>query len=286
MEVNNRPYVFQVDSDLVKEVYKTRDNYKIVHDDSCINKSLCAIYFSSNDIYYPNEASVFKARIVDKDAFEWYGTRVEGAYKHIFIRDVFKQWYLHGINSKLNSIEKVLEFLKRETEGKEVVIVGSSAGGYAGMLFGQLMQAKKIISFNGQTQLYDLLETTSEDKNPIVFREQDNPIINKYYSILKFVNNPKSIFYFYSNKSAWDLIQYNHIKEKELTFLSYKTKNHGIPFVKVSLLKVINSPIEELIKLARKEQHPIMFSIKINGFVPVYKALKSQVIKKLKSKLN
>jgi hypothetical protein len=42
---------------------------------------------------------------------------VSEASKHIFLRDVFKQWYLAGINPTVSSPEKLVEFLRQETVG-------------------------------------------------------------------------------------------------------------------------------------------------------------------------
>ena len=95
--------MFQIDSEIVRSVYINQPNYKIEYNNSC-KANICAIYFSSNDIYYPNNEDIFQKRIVEKNVFEWYNTRIN-ARKHIFIRDIFKQWYLEGINAKLDSPE-------------------------------------------------------------------------------------------------------------------------------------------------------------------------------------
>lgn len=107
--------MFQIDSEIVQSVYNKLPNYKIVYDDSC-SENRCAIYFSSNNIYYPNTEEIFRKRIVEKDFFEWYHTRVK-ARKHIFVRDVFKQWYIDGINTEIDSPEKLLTWLKQEAGG-------------------------------------------------------------------------------------------------------------------------------------------------------------------------
>lgn len=92
--------MFKTDSDVVRRVYSSLPNYKIDYDNNCADM-ICAVYFSSNDIYYPNTEEIFRKRIVEKDFFEWYHTRVR-ARKHIFVRDVFKQWYLEGINADID----------------------------------------------------------------------------------------------------------------------------------------------------------------------------------------
>ena len=282
--------VFQSDSQEVNEYYRNNPNFIIQYsqiddpDAKRERKSYCAIYFSSHDIYYPNHPEAFKKQLVDRNRFEWYGTRIKKARKHIFVRDIKKQWYLNGINKELNSIEKVYEMLKVETKGYEVVTVGSSAGGYAAILFGQLLKARSIFSFNGQTQLYDLLETSNESKNPIVFRKKNDSSVNSYFSLKKYISSPENIFYFYSNKSDWDLIQYEHIKHLDMHFLGFKTSHHGIPFVKVSIPKVINLESEKLQSLAKENHSPIFFSVKLNGLKKVSLFLFKQIKRKLRNR--
>ena len=99
-------FVFQTDSDIVRNVYDTQHNYLIEYNEQCKDKTYCAVYFCSNDLYYPNVEDIFRKRIVEKNFFEWYNLRIEKAYKHIFVRDVFKQWYLSGINQSIDSPER------------------------------------------------------------------------------------------------------------------------------------------------------------------------------------
>jgi hypothetical protein len=109
-------FVFQTDSDIVRNVYDSQHNYLIEYNEQCKDKTYCAVYFCSNDLYYPNVEDIFRKRIVEKNFFEWYNLRIEKAYKHIFVRDVFKQWYLSGINQSIDSPERLIEFLKNETD--------------------------------------------------------------------------------------------------------------------------------------------------------------------------
>ncbi|WP_209402383.1 hypothetical protein [Pseudozobellia sp. WGM2] len=263
------PYVFQVDSEIVQEVYQHRDNYKIVFDKHASERSTVAIYFSSNDIYYPNEELVFKQRIVEKDAFEWYGTRIKNAYKHIFIRDVFKQWYLKGINKELDSIEKVASFLRKETQGCHIVALGSSSGGFAAVLFGSLLGAKKIVSFNGQFEVHSLLKTSKPSTDPILFRNKDTALA-KQYDIKPLINPESNIYYFYSNASPWDITQREHVSDlNTLQVIEFKTGHHGIPFLKRALPKVINLSDDRLKELSQRTQQPVWFSIKMIGFKKV-----------------
>ena len=108
--------IFQIDSELVKTAYKEQRNYLIQYDNRNPSE-YCAVYFSSHNIYYPNTEESFRKSIQEKNYFEWKTRCVPYAQKHIFIRDIQKQWYLCGINEKISSPEKVWDFLKKRDCG-------------------------------------------------------------------------------------------------------------------------------------------------------------------------
>jgi len=257
--------VFQTDSKEIEEQFAL-NNYLIEYNKN-VNKQYCIIYFSSNDIYYPNNKDAFYQQLVKKNRFEWYNTRISYGYKHIFLRDIKKQWYLEGINKDINSIEKIEAFLIEETKNFEIITVGSSAGGYAAVYFGQKLNARTTFCFNGQFMLLDILENSNENINPIVFREKNNPEINKYFCIKKFITKPRIIYYFYSSRSNWDIIQKNHISDLNLKIISFNSRRHGIPFLKTSLVKLLSSNVKMLDTLIDKDHEPVFFSLKIEGIV-------------------
>ena len=279
--MESKHFVFQCDSEIIRKVYTEQDNFLIEYDNRSTieNQNFCIIYFSSNDIYYPNTKEEFTKQILERNKFEWYRTRIEKGEKHIFMRDIQKQWYLTGINHKLNSIEKVLDFLKKESEGYNVVTLGSSAGGFAAVLFGQMLNAELIFSFNGQMEIKSLLKRSSEAINPILFREQDNITISQYFELAKFISNPSSIYYFYSNKSKWDKGQFDYIKKVELNYITFNTNHHGIPFLKSSLPYILSMNKECLTQFSRKTFSPIGFSIKIEGVFHALKGFMVQLVK-------
>jgi hypothetical protein len=292
MEITH-PFAFQTDSNEVEQLYNDKDNFLIEYSDSITTNDklpYCAVYFSSNDIYYPNNAEALNQNIKIKNKFEWYGLRYKKASKHIFLRDIKKQWYLTGINSHLNSIEKVFEFLEIETKGYNVVTIGSSAGGYAAVLFGQKLKAEKIYTFNGQFMLHDLLETSNEETNPIIFREKNNPQISKFYSLNPFTHEAKHILYFYSRKSKWDLSQYKHIENKKIYAFSFNTAHHGIPFLKIAIPKVFELDENSFKQFISKDINPLYFSIKIVGVYKVFtfllKIITDKMLRKFSKKNN
>lgn len=281
--MNKTCYVFQVDSDIVQQVYAERDNFLVEYADQG-DKNWCAIYFCSNDIYYPNTEEIFRKRIIKKNFFEWYHSRLNKAYKHIFVRDVFKQWYLLGINAKINTPEKLTEFLRKETDGYNVVTVGSSAGGYASILYGSLLNAKYVLAFNPQFEIKSLLNETSEMINPIVFRMQRLRSI--FYDIIPYINSNTDIFYFYSNASKWDIEQNCYLKgqQNNIYKLSFNTSHHGIPFLKIALPDVLNMEVNELKMLSKTRHSPLLFTIKRVGLYNTVLGFIKQICQKYKKR--
>lgn len=274
MEVNH-PFVFQSDSTLINEVYSNQPNYIIDYNQGA-EKKYCVLYFSSNDLYYPNTETALREQVLKKNRFEWYGKRINHAFKHVFLRDIKKQWYLTGINESISTPEKLFHFLKSETEGYKVVALGSSAGGFAAVLFGQLLNAECIFTFNGQFEIASLLnKPNAEIIDPVIFRNRDNKNLTPYFNLSKIITNPDSIYYFHSNKSQWDIEQWEVINNIPVHKISFATSNHGIPFLKSNLLTVLNLPLEDLRKLSGKTMHPLMFSLKTVGLVKTLEGLKS-----------
>ncbi len=130
------------------------------------------IYFSSNALYYPNTLECFDTKIVKNNRYEWTRRCVTGNnIANIYVRDLFKQWCVVGINSNLNSLDKVADFLKSLVKHKKVITVGSSAGGYLATVFGILLDADVVFNFSGQFVLtedvineYSLLTKYKNDK--------------------------------------------------------------------------------------------------------------------------
>ncbi len=269
-------YVFQTDSNIVKEAYEKMDNFLIEYNDN-VQSEYCAIYFSSNDLYNPNNENSFENIIVKKNRFEWYGNKIKYAQKHIFIRDIYKQWYFKGINSKINSQVKLFEFLLKETQGYKIITIGSSAGGYASTLFGQQLNAKIIFNFNGQFELLSLLKRSKEETDPLIFRTNKD---KASFDINSFIKSPESVYYFCSKYSAQDSVQLLHVSNILIKKILFNTSHHGIPFLKCNLPEVINMDKDELDKYANKVHHPLIFSVKLVGLKNTFLGLYDQVYKK------
>lgn len=258
--------IFQTNNENVVNIYNKNHNIKIV-DHKNLDTQFCAIYFSSHNIYYPNSLEEFKNKIEIKDHYEWYGTRVSYAAKHIFVRDIKKQWYISGINKNVNTLTKLVKFLRRITKGYKVICIGSSAGGYAAIIIGNMLNAHKVFCFNGQMQLNSLVDSRSSyDVDPYVFKYSNNLNINKYYSVKEFISPKTKNYYFVSMFNDWDYEQLEHIKDTDIHIIKFKSSRHGIPFIKSSLTDVISSEDTKMRQFIEKEFGILDFSIKFSGY--------------------
>lgn len=268
-------FVFQADAPIVEDFYIKQPNYLIEYNDA-VPKTYCIVYFSSNDLYYPNNEVAFTESVIKKNRFEWYQTRVAYGHKHIFIRDIKKQWYITGINSTINSPQSLYEFLKKECNGYKSILIGSSAGGFIAVIMGQLINAERIYTFNGQFEIFSLLKKNNAEMiDPIIFRNRNNELLLPYYNATNFITMPHSIYYFHSNKSQWDLEQCELVWQFPINKISFKTSNHGVPFLKSNLYTVLNLSPDELNKLTDKTMHPFAFSLKMVGLLKTLEGLKT-----------
>lgn len=275
--------MFQIDSEIVRSVYETEPNYTIDYDDSC-KENICVIYFSSNGIYFPNTEEIFRRRIVEKNTFEWYHTRIK-ARKHIFVRDVFKQWYIEGINAEINTPKKMEEWLRKETDGCMVITVGSSAGGYAAVLYGSLLKAAKVFAFDAQFSLVPLAEKATEDHDPLLLKYLHTDRA-RYFQLKPMLQPSVAYYYFLSVRSAFDIEQYNllfapPVPHESLCCIKFSTSCHGIPIVKDALRKVINMNDKQLSSFAVRNNCPFIFSLRVLGV----KKIIANLVSKLKMRI-
>lgn len=281
---NEQINIFQVDSDIVKKTFHEEDNFLIEFDLEADN-DFCAIYFASNHIYYPNDLATFSNNIVKQNRFEWVNQKMQNVHKHIFVRDIKKQWYLDGINGVLSSPNKMLEFFRIETKGYRLITIGSSAGGYAAVLFGQSLNADRIYSFNAQFELFSLLKSSNKIIDPLIFKYQNNKNLIPYYDLINFIQNPSNIYYFTSEYSKWDKDQIEHIKSIGIKTIFFKTNHHGIPFPKNLMPIVLNYSKNELNKLVGKRINPILFSIDKVGLLNTSVYLSRAIFNKIKKSI-
>lgn len=262
-----------------EKAWNELENIKIIQSNG---GGTVAIYFTSNNLYYPNTVECFENTIYKKDRYEWTNLKINRASKHIFVRDVYKRWYITGVNAQISSISLLLEKLKKEVAGySEIVTIGSSAGGYAASLFGSLLNANLVFDFNGQWELNSAIRN-----NGYRSLESLRKKCGVYYDIVPLIRNSDHIFYFVSMKSKWDMEQDEYSHSLNMNRIYFSTSHHGIPFLKIALPIVLNLKREQLEKLVYKTYNPIFFTMKLCGIFPTiicfFKGLVSKIKRKIK----
>lgn len=210
------------DSDLLKRALK-QDNYKILYN-SLGKQDECIIFFSSNNIYYPNTQDQLEC-IIEKNKFEWENIAKSKSIltkygKIIFVRDMWKQWYINGINSQIDSAEKVIEFLKTETENMKVATVGNSSGGYMATLVAQKLNAKIAYCVSGQFDIADQI-----NRQPVVRKAAEENY--KYINIVKTITST-TVIYLYPALCEWDKQQADLVKNSNFVIsIPFLNSKHG-----------------------------------------------------------
>jgi hypothetical protein len=88
--------------------------------------------------------------------FEFFKAAQGLAAKKLFVRDLRQAWYHRGIPGHGATLEECAAALRELIDGAHVerlVVAGNSAGGYAAMILGSLMEADVALCFAPQTVL-------------------------------------------------------------------------------------------------------------------------------------
>lgn len=209
---------------VVNDAY-LKSNYKIMYTKS--KKKNAIVFFSSNGIYSENTEKEFIDIIIEKDSYDWENiskNRVIKQYfsKVVFVRDIYKQWYVTGINKQINSVEKVVELLLKELSGLQITTCGSSAGGYMAVLVGAMLKAKRIVTSSGQFVL-DI-----NNSGPLIAKYSIDSRKAQYFDLRPIMKSmTDSVFYFYPSKSPDDILQNNYVKDAKLHRFAMDTEAHG-----------------------------------------------------------
>ena len=269
------------DNQIVEETYR-KDNYKIINTKAKNNRIV--VFCSGNGLYYPNTEEEFIKVVVEQDRYEWMNLAsnplIRKHYsKIIFIRDIYKQWYVIGINRQIDSIDKLAKFLEKECGECEVTICGNSAGGYVAVLLGTMIKADKIIDISGQYNLN--MET---DAGPLIdkYRIDDR---TKYYDLNEIINgNMKNIYYFYPGKCENDIKQNEAVKTKKINRFSFDETRHGITMRGICYIYILTKSRQELDRLCDIYKGQLIEEeVFYKRVVPWYIRILYSVIKKKKN---
>ena len=93
---------------------------------------------------------------LDIPPFEFFRLTVQVPVKKIFVRDLGQAWYHRGVPGIARDVDELAVYLKsavQQADVQRVVTVGTSAGGYAALLLGSLMEVDDVHAFSAQTFL-------------------------------------------------------------------------------------------------------------------------------------
>lgn len=254
---------------LVQEAYR-KNNYKVV--DIPKGTNVCYIFFSSNGIYYPNTKLEFEEKIIIQDRFEWEslpGSKKIESFcdRQIFVRDIYNQWYICGINEKINTIDKLLELLYELTKGYEIVTVGISSGGYIVALAAAKLNAKKCFNFSGQVSLWNEVKG-----NIFLEHKSKEDIYTKWYNIKDIIESSNCHFYyFYASGCEQDFESWKMIKDCSNVFgFGFPWKKHAATCFIWNMPYVLTKSDQEMEGLAEhymgKKVNPLIFSLRTMPF--------------------
>jgi len=251
-------------------------NYKVV--DNCKSKSgRCAVFFSSNGLYYPNTEDNIK-KTIRRDYYEWSRLAIEDFERVIYVRDVYKQWYVRGINETVSSLHLLGDLIQELTRGYQTTLIGSSAGGYAAIKISEKLDCSTlVIAFSP----YFTLQYEAEDS-------LRNKILSSYYvqardDVKKCLCAGYIIFPIFSKT---DIDQLNHLSRISHNFKIIKVKSavHGVPFRKEFLGNLLNN-ISRLDNI-RKPISPGVFVLKFFSAVAFFELMKNILLSGYKRTLN
>ncbi|MCM1538621.1 MAG: hypothetical protein NC254_09495, partial [bacterium] len=251
----------------------------------------CLIFFVGNSLYFPNEAEVFERMIIHENHFEGMNISESPHVKKYFgriiwVRDIFKSWYVAGISRECDCIDKVCEQLKLVTTNYEVYTVGGSAGGYMAMICGIKLHAKTIYNLSGQYNLF-LDGCTSRGLLQLYQMEENR---SRYYDIANMTICDIPILYFYPGECEKDVKQaaYIHARNnKNIYYFCIKSKVHGRTIKGRNLIYILTRPYTKIIKYAKwgKRMGRLAFFAKTAGVLPCAVGVCEEMVLKIKERL-
>lgn len=274
---------------LIKEVYETIGGNIFIRKNQTEN-NYCYVYCSSNDLYKKDSETDFVQKIVKGNRFEWMNRSAQNApAKEIFIRDVWLSWYANGLNQDIDSIEKLIDFIRMESSGMDLVTIGVSSGGFIAAILASECNAVRCFDFSGQFSIQNHFNHSTD--NPFISQFYDGK--NKaggYFEAYKFIQKSKtSIFYFYPCKCKQDSEQAVFARMCDnVKCIAFDSKRHGSPVLSISLpvlLSYSNDMLNQLYEINKEcVVNPVLFSCRISGIIATSRFLFKKALKIIKKR--
>ena len=121
------------------------------------------------------------------------------------------RYYMLGFKNNTNNLEESIDFINdiiTRKKYKKIVAVGFSAGGYAAILFGSLLNTNKVLAFCPQTNLNILVKDGLIGNHKV----PKNNIIPKHMDLNNVINKDTQ-YIIYADKKVKNLKNYHHINQ-------------------------------------------------------------------------
>lgn len=175
---------------------------------------------------------------INMPPFEFYNSAKIIDENKIFIRDFSQSWYQNGLSKISKDIDSTVNFLKlqiKTIKPHKIFFVGNSMGGYAAIMFAQLIGKGEAIAFAPQTFISPMLRLKYQDSR---WREEIyKTYIRGFFKkkiwdlkklLIKSVTKQK-ISIFVSNKEYLDYIHATHIKGiNGVNIYDFEDGGHGV----------------------------------------------------------
>ena len=156
------------------------------------NKKLIVSFASNSHDGFERKSSLMKLKYERND------------FDVLYLRNR-RRWYLGGLNGIGKNINCTIAFLKREfAKYDKVMCVGNSAGGYASLLFGSILNVNEVTTINAQTDLQYVKNKLNQPN--LINRSKQCPVTwSKYNKIVNVLNNDVSYDVFYNGDDFWKM---------------------------------------------------------------------------------
>lgn len=155
----------------------------------------------------------------------------------LFLRDIKCKYYLTGLKNSTKDIDETVKFIKKlisVKKYKKIIGLGCSAGGFAAILFGNILNFTKVIAFSPQVVINnDKIEIVKDNVNApntckYLSKYSTNNFYTKCLNLKSFMPFTTSVDIHYSKSSlkGVDKRHAEYIKHEKCDLIEYESNNH------------------------------------------------------------
>ena len=139
-------------------------------------------------------------------------------YNYIYVTDIYQLWGSIDFNNIYESLQNIIHYYNIN----KIICIGQSAGGYMSILFGNLLQANKILSFVPQINIF-----TSNMNTFRVNLKNKHKLVNFQYKNLNILQpfSVKTKIYICGYKE--DIIHINNLNKNDTNLIITSVSNQN-----------------------------------------------------------